>query len=65
MGKRKIINHPLVQGQGNPTLVAKIYNVHDSASLVVDCKSSILGWDFPVPVQRGDRFYQSQVEWIN
>ena len=44
MGERKIINHPLVQGQGNPTLVSKICNVHDSASLVVDCKSLTLGW---------------------
>ena len=43
-GNRKIINHNFVQGQGNPSSCQKIFNVHDSASLVVDCKSLTLGW---------------------
>ena len=43
-GQRKIINHGFFKGQGKSTLVSKICNLHDSASLVVDCKSLKLGW---------------------
>ena len=43
-GRRTIINHDVIQGQGNSTSCQKICNVHDSASLVVDCKSLTLGW---------------------
>ena len=43
-GRRKIINHDFVAGTGKSTLVSKICNVHDEASLVVDCKSLTLGW---------------------
>ena len=35
--------------KGNPTLVSMICDIHDSASLVVDCKSWTLGWDSLVP----------------
>ena len=38
-------NQPkLCTGTGKSTLVSKICNVHDSASLVVDCKSLTLLW---------------------
>ena len=39
----------LWEGLGNPILVSMICNINDSASLVVDCKSWTLGWDFLVP----------------
>ena len=46
---------------GKSTLVSKICNIHDSASLVVDCKSLTLGcMDFPVPVQCCGRFLKSK-----
>ena len=38
-------NQPsLCTGTGKSTLVSKIWNGNDSASLVVDCKSLALGW---------------------
>ena len=43
--RKKIINHDFVLIQGRKsTLESKIGNVHDSASLVMDCKSLTLGW---------------------
>ena len=36
----------LCTGTGKSTLVSKICNVHNSASVVVDCKSLTLGWIF-------------------
>ena len=43
--------------QGNPIFVSIICNIHDSVSLVVDCKSWTLGLDFLSLAQCGDRFY--------
>ena len=45
-GRRKINQPRLCAGTGKSTLVSKICNFHDSASLVVDCKSLTLGWIF-------------------
>ena len=48
--RRKIIKHHVVGGtrESHPR-VSKICNIHDSASLVVDCKSWTLGKDSLVP----------------
>ena len=42
MGKNN--QPPFCTVRGKPTLASKICNVHDSASLVVDCKSLTPGW---------------------
>ena len=42
-GRRKTINHDFT-GTGKSSLESKICNFHDSASLLVDCKSLTLGW---------------------
>ena len=46
VGEKKSITS-FRKGPGNPILVSMICDIHDSASLVVDCKSWTLGWDFP------------------
>ena len=50
IGMRLIESNTILrEGLGNPILVSKICNIHDSASLVVDCNFWTIGWDSQVP----------------